>query len=92
MRAVEIALFPHHVFQKGDLTFVEEQQQLAGFDEIDLRRHQRDRCQPCILIARHGGRRNRQNGAAKAIADGVDRRSGTMASTASSAAMTPRLR
>ena len=69
--AVQIALFPHHVLKKGDLAFIQEQQQLARFDEIDLCGHQRDRGQPVIAIARHAGRRDRKHRAAQTIAVGM---------------------
>ena len=41
LAAVEEALLPHHVFQKSDLTFVDEQHEFAGFFEIDLSREKR---------------------------------------------------
>ena len=90
---VEEALFPHHVFEKRELTLVDEQHQLAGLREVGLRRQQRDRFQPVVAVARHRRSGDRQQRAAEAIADGmyllVRARSRR---TASSAAMTPSVR
>ncbi|MGF6861689.1 hypothetical protein ABIE69_002262 [Rhodobacteraceae bacterium MBR-64] len=68
---VEIALRPHQVLQKGDLTLVEEKQQLARFGEIHLRGHQRDRGEALVTVARHRRRRDGQKRAAKTIAAGM---------------------
>ena len=69
---VEHALIPHHVFEEGDLAFVDEQHQLAGLAEIGLRREQRDAGEPVVIFARHGRRGDGEQGAADAIADSVD--------------------
>jgi len=34
---IEIALLPHHVFNEGRLTLVDEEQQFAGIRKVDLR-------------------------------------------------------
>ena len=65
--AVEEALFPHHVFEKRQLTLVDHQHDLAGFGEIRLRCQQREGCKPLIAVARHRGGRDRQQRAAQAI-------------------------
>ena len=69
--AVEVTLFPHHVLDKGDLTFINEQQQFTGLGEIHLSGHKRERCQSVIAVSRHCRRRDRKQGATEAIAVGV---------------------
>ena len=58
LRAVEIALLPHHVVEQRELTFVREELQLAGFREIGLRGEQGQAGEP--LIARRAPWRRRR--------------------------------
>ena len=69
---VEIALAAHHVFQEVNLALVDEQGELSGLPEVGLRRQQRHRLQALVPVTRHGGRGNRQERAAEAVADRVN--------------------
>ena len=72
LRTVEKALLPHHIVEERELALVGEELQLARLGEISLRRQQRDRREPLISVARHRCRGDREQGAAEAIADGMD--------------------
>jgi hypothetical protein len=69
--AVEESLLPHHVLEKGDLALVDQEHKLAGLREVGLGRKQRDRREPIVAIARHGGRRDRQPRSAPAITPSI---------------------
>jgi hypothetical protein len=71
---VEIALLPHRVLEIGDLAVVDEELELAGVGEIDLRRQQGHALQALVAIARHGSGGDGQHRAAQAIAASVDSR------------------
>ena len=71
LAGVEKALLPHHVLEEGDLAFVDEQRQLAGFREVGLRRKQGERRETVVADRAPWRRRDREQRAAQAIADGV---------------------
>ena len=47
---VEVTLLPHHVLEKGDLAFTDEQRQLTGLSEINLRREEGQGSEPLVAI------------------------------------------
>ena len=51
MHGRQIALFPHHVLDKGDLAFIHKKQKLARFTKINLCRQQSDGRQAIIAIS-----------------------------------------
>ena len=69
--AVEVALFPRHVFEVHELAVVDEDRQFARLGEVDLGRQQRQRSDALVAGARHRRREHREEGAAEAVADRV---------------------
>ena len=59
-------------FQLRDALLVDEDLEIAGIGEIDLRGEQRGRDDAGILFGRKIGERDRRERAADAVADGVD--------------------
>ena len=73
---IQHALVPHHVFEKGHLAVIDEEHEVARLREVGLRGQQREGRQPLVAVARHGGRRDRQDRAAEAVAAGMDAAAG----------------
>jgi hypothetical protein len=69
LRGVENAALPHHIFEKRDLAFVDEQGQFARLGKICLRGKQSDRPQSVDIVSRHRCGDDRQKGPAQAIAE-----------------------
>ena len=90
LRRVQIALVPHQVLEIGELALVDEQHQLARFGEVGLRREQASGS-PAAGRRRGHRRPPRWRGWCRRGSSRMawTRRPGTIASMASSAAITP---
>ena len=89
---IQITLGRHHVLKEPHLVLVDEQHQLAGLREVGLSREKGYAFEPMITVARHRGRRDRQQGSPQAVTAACTFCSGTIAESASSAAMIPSCR
>ena len=72
LAAFENASFFHLAFQRRDLVFVDEHEQIAGMGEIDLRRKERRRRYALAPLLGEPGQRRGEQGAANAVAGGMD--------------------
>ncbi len=70
--ALEHALAVHRGFEHRQLARIDEEGQLARLGEVGLRGEHRDRGQPLVLVARERRRADGEQGAADAVAHGVD--------------------
>ena len=69
---MEVALLPHHVLEKRDLAFVDEETELACLFEVDLGGEEGQRFEWVVPVAgERCGRRGEQR-SAQAIADPMD--------------------
>jgi len=62
----------HAVFQRGQLLFVDEHRQLAGFGEIDHGDEIGGALEAIVFFHRHVSERGGQQGSAEAVADDID--------------------
>ena len=68
---IEKALDMHDVLEQGELAFIDEQHQLAGFFEIGLGGEQAETGKPVVVVSIHGRCGDSQNRTAQTVSDGV---------------------
>jgi hypothetical protein len=82
----------HDVLEQGELAFIDEQHQFAGFLEISLRSQQAETGKPVVMVAIHSRRRDRQMVPPKQYPTACSFLPGTILPITSMAVMTPLLR